>query len=363
MEYKRVKVCELINFINSEGFSLCKTIPITRNRAISQFNNPHASPNDIALIIAYKGSNIVGYIGILPASLTIAGINKKVYSNTGWWVDPKHGKSAAMHLFYEMLELYGNSMFFADLTPHTCLILESTGLFNMPKPSIGITGYLKSPLSAVLPKKNKIFQLVKGLLKFSDIVIDVFLFAYYRLQSKSIKLNSEISVSQINELDEQTQRFIATISANTFSFRSSEEFNWIGSYPWLYDKKNGWFNEPDKYYFSSNVECFCNYYFNVFRNNELIAFIHITSRDGNFKLPYFYCYPENSNVLWPVIYSVLKKKKAISFTTWHSEVINPKFRFFMKRKIVKQEAFSKLLLDAVSTHFSLQDGDGDMVFT
>ena len=64
-------------------------IPITRHRALAQSRNPHAVPDDPALLVAYAGDRCVGYLGLLPGLLRSEGEVGKVIWLSTWLVHPE----------------------------------------------------------------------------------------------------------------------------------------------------------------------------------------------------------------------------------------------------------------------------------
>ena len=65
-------------------------VPITRQRAAAHAANPHAAPEDAALLVAYSGDKWIGYLGIMPGRLkTSTGLHKMYWVST-FYVDPEY---------------------------------------------------------------------------------------------------------------------------------------------------------------------------------------------------------------------------------------------------------------------------------
>lgn len=64
-------------------------VPITRQRAAAHAANPHAAPEDPAMVVAYSGEEWVGYLGLVPGLLqTPTGLHKMLWFST-LFVDPE----------------------------------------------------------------------------------------------------------------------------------------------------------------------------------------------------------------------------------------------------------------------------------
>src|ERR1700733_1651304 len=96
MVIKKIPLKDLVDFANQvdEQTPLDGVLPITRQRARSQSQNPFASPDDVALLVAYRNDTCVGYLGVVPGAIQVspAGVNggcRKVFWLSTWYVSPK----------------------------------------------------------------------------------------------------------------------------------------------------------------------------------------------------------------------------------------------------------------------------------
>jgi hypothetical protein len=364
---KQIKVKELPHYINTSEFINSEYIPVTKARAISQSFNPNAEAEDIALLVAYNDSNeMIGYIGILPGLYYSHNSTTKVYWNSGWWVHPVKGKLASMPLFYSMMEIFGDKLVLADLTPLTTQILEKTGLFEFPFQTPGVTAYLRIPVKKTIQNKMSIFRKLHILVKSIDFIVNFLVLIYQFFWQFRLSIPEDITIKEINSIDLEVSEFINSITKETGTFRKQDELNWILQYPWL---RNGEFDkdiEAKKFYFSSITEEFSNRCLKIYKNNLLIAFIFLTSREGNFKVPYIFSNIIEPEYLYNILLKFLLENKAVSFTTWQTDlqkIIQTRFSpFIIKNHIIKQAAYS-VQLKTMLSGFKFQDGEGDMVFT
>ena len=81
-------------------------LPITRQRAVALSKNPLADPDDIGMLVAYEGDEIVGYFGMMTIMLQHPEGLEKVYWFTTWSVAERmRGKGLGSALMTAALEL------------------------------------------------------------------------------------------------------------------------------------------------------------------------------------------------------------------------------------------------------------------
>jgi len=82
------------------------TSPTCLLRAASQAANPHAAPDDVALLVAYHAGRCVGYHGLLPGALrTAAGLSKVTWLITFYVAPAFRGRGIGARLVREALAL------------------------------------------------------------------------------------------------------------------------------------------------------------------------------------------------------------------------------------------------------------------
>lgn len=365
MEIKYIRVKELFTYIASDEFAHQPIIPISGLRAISQAHNPSADPDDYALLLSMEQGEIIGYIGILPCSVYLLGKKHKVYSNTGWWVHPEKGRKSAMQLFYRMIQICGDTLFFADLTPHTTSIVKATNLFKIPEPKTGLKIIYKFSFYTMLPRKYPKLNYFKPIWKLSDSFLNIIVLPLTK--KRKFVVDTNIKLLKIENIDTETAEFIDSFSGENIQFRKQTELDWILKYPWLRVSDNEKDEESKKYYFSTICKEFTNHCYKIYRDDELIGFVMLTSRNREFKMPYYFSKSSDSDIIFKVVDNLLFTLGAVSFTTWQSAylsyfVMNAHF-FLYKKRLHKQEAFSKEFPGIDNGMVALQDGDADMAFT
>ncbi len=362
MQFKEIKIADLKEFLNSKLYLHSKNIPITKQRALSQFANPRADKEAIALIIALDNNNqIIGFIGALPEK--IPNISAKLTWNSCWWIDPNNGKQVAIPLFLKFLKSWNNLVMFRDLTDKTEQIIFRLNLFEKVKKLTGYRYFLRLNTAEIFVNKNKNFKYIKPALQFVDFIFN-----------KSISLKNKLflkpkhtlfTASKIDKIDEESQKFILQNNKNELFKRSKKELNWVLKQPWVCSES---YKKPNQFYYFSDVSAiFKNYVYKIYSKKTLIAILFLTNNNGLVKLPYAYFLNGKESVVLAFLYRFLLEKKATSFF-----VINPKLQvaieqnknpFWYKKTIQKDFVVSKKLATLLPENFTFQDGEGDFVFT
>jgi len=359
MNFQEIKISELENFINTTLYKNSKNIPITKQRAISQFHNPRADKDDIALIIATdKDKQIIGFIGALPDY--IYDTKTKVYWNSCWWVDSKKGKHTAIPLFLNFLKTCNNKVMFRDMTKKTEQIIDKLNKFSTIKNLDGYRYFLKLNSSEIIPKKIPTLYSIKPFFKLVDFIFNSFL--YLKKPPKKESYQSEKSSS----IDEETLNFIQKFNKKELFKREKKELEWILDYPWVL--KNSLKNKLQYYYFTDTSNSFNTNLIKVYKNSsELIGVLFLTNNNGLVKIPYVYFKQGNTSYIVQVIYQYLYKQNAISFLTYN-KFLNDYIQknrnpFWYKKKDNRAFVVSKSLVQHINLDFDFQDGEGDFVFT
>jgi hypothetical protein len=365
MQIEEIKVADLPNFVKSELWHQLTTKPLTVLRAISQFHNPRANPNDIALIFAHENNELIGLAGILP-NLINGQVVLPASSNTCWWVHPEKGKQLAFPLFMKAFATCGQRMFMTDCTPHTLGILKKTNWFEIPDITPGIRGFLKFNLHELIPAKLPSTRKLKPLLKLADKTFNLLIVPYRKLRWSRV-MRSLPEVEYLNSLDQELHTFIENHSQNEFIRRTGKELEWILKFPWITGSDTDQSKTLVKYPFSHIVESFEQYFVKITSSNQMIGLLLISARDGHIKVPYVYFQEKDARMVLKVIYQQALLKKAVTLTVFNPVLVNMMdsvvHPFIFKKKIKRLVAISKNLFDDYRKYPLIQDGDGDIVFT
>ena len=103
-----VRIRDLVAFAQTAASdpAYADTSPTCLLRAASQAANPHAAPDDVALLVAYHAGRCVGYHGLLPGALRTAdGLSKVSWLITFYVAPAFRGRGIGARLVREALAL------------------------------------------------------------------------------------------------------------------------------------------------------------------------------------------------------------------------------------------------------------------
>ncbi len=365
MKLIEIKIAELPDFIAGSQWQLLSPKPLTLLRAVSQFQNPRAKPDDTALIIASENNTLLGLVGLLPDFIN-GQADQPASSNSCWWVNPEKGKHLAVPLFLKAFANCSQRMFMTDCTPHTRNILEKTNWFDFPETEPGIRGFLKFNLQEVIPAKFPATRKLKFLLKFSDSILNFLLIPYHiHMHSRIMKDGPTMEYPDV--LKQEMQTFIEIHSQNEFTRRSATDLEWIIQHPWIREKRSDQSGHPIDYPFSHLVEKFEQYFLKVSTSGQTVGLLLISVRDGHMKVPYVYFNDQQAPLILRAIYQQAILQNAVTLTVFSPGLVclmnSDVHPFIFKKKINQLIAISKQLSGSYLNYPKIQDGDGDVVFT
>ena len=360
MQVREIKIRELLDFIKSEEYQKLDIKPITELRAVSQFHNPDAAPDDLALIYAVNNNELLGFAGLLPKKIN--GENTKVYSNTCWWANQQKGKGIAVPLFLQLLKRADNKLFLAESTPRAKTILEKTGLFGKINQHEGIRGFIRFYSASIIQKNYSDKKWLAIPFFFLDFILNVvFLPFKYFFLSKFKK--GSFNIEEISEVDETLEKFIQEYSSRDFIQKTANHFNWFKNYPWL--KLKGSKNSI-QYPFTCVAEKFELGYFVLKQVNDIKAFVAISNHDNLAKIPFLFF---DKKYLKEVVYSIMVliiERQYDSVVIFQPEIVEfmekNKMPFYFRKTEIKYSGTTKPIEDIFNQKPLMQDGDGDAVF-
>lgn len=365
MQIAEIKVADLPDFVKSELWQQLTTKPITVLRAISQYQNPRADPNDIALIFAHENNELIGLAGLLPEFIN-GQPGKKASSNTCWWVHPEKGKQLAFPLFMKAFAVCGQRMYMTDCTPHTLSILKKTNWFDIPDIAPGIRGFLKFNLYDLIPAKFPSTRKLKPFLKLADQTFNFLIVPYKKLLWSRV-MRTLPKAEYLYSLDHELHTFIEDHSQNEFIRRTGKDLEWILKFPWIIGSNSDQTKTPVEYPFSHIVGSFEQYFVKITSSNQTIGLLLISVKDGLMKVPYAYFDEKYARNMLKVIYQQALLKNAVTLTVFNPVLVNMMdsvvHPFIFRKKIKRLVAISKKLFDDYQKYPLIQDGDGDIVFT
>ncbi len=368
IDIKEITISGINAFLESEEFNTMPAIPISRHRALSHALNPHALPEDIILLLAYENEVLVGYLGAMPDELNYRDKKMRVAWLSCMWVDSQQrGKGIAPMLLTRAHRVWQGRLLITNFIPVAKRAYDKTGLFTEFKILKGVRGYLRFNLTEILISKKPSLKRVRMLLNIVDHILNAFnevrlVIGYRRL------LKNRFSFEYVRDVDEETWKFIGTLSFKHLTPKTVEDFHWLMHYPWILNTPSEDLNSR-RYEFSSGIRNFNQLFIKVYGpGHALIAFLTLTSRGSHMKTPYLYYNKENSSIIRQIVLSHALWLGTKTLTTYDpvlSEALqstrNP---FILTRRMGFTFLISKSLKEELGDidDYIFRDGDGDAAF-
>ena len=356
----------LREFITSGAMEAMPFWPITPHRAFSQIENPRVSDKDILLLLAYEGDEMVGYLGVLPDWIYLKNGNR---SKCGWlscmWINPHfRGKGISYKLVNSALENWNNNILVTEFTKPAKGLYDKIGVFEDLAKITGIRLYRRFDLTKILPPKKKLYQRLKPLWKFADLICNIFCdfrFLFYKPKLNKIKIEYQ------KLMDQQDSDLVLKRNVLELFKRDKIDHDWIMNNSWiLSDPKNS--NAFSKYYFSAVAKDFSFYGVKISDiTGRLIGFLMFSKRDFSLKIPYAYFDSRYTEKIAEVVNFHLSKWRINTLTLFNKDLVkyykNRRSGFLFKKDINRHYIVNKQLAVHLPNVFEIQDGDGDAAFT
>ncbi|MGC9354607.1 MAG: hypothetical protein ACP5D9_12260, partial [Mariniphaga sp.] len=335
--------------------------PITPSRALSQFKNPQARPEDVALIFAAENHTLLAFAGILPH--TAKGSEEPVFSNSGWWVHPEKGRKLGLSVLLKAFQICNGRMFLTDCTVHTKSILDKTNLFHFVPPVNGSRFFLRFYAGSFLRREGK-----KGTAPFLFLLVDKLFNAPLPVWASVVqnkKQHREFSLNVVKFLDVEHAAFIQKNPGKSFLVQDAGKLNWVVQHPWVTTEND---STADSYPFTHKVESFKQEFLEIRHNKKLVAVILLSVRDNHASVPFIYFEKKVLNHVAQILWDYLVRIKADSLVVYQSELEKAlrknKRIWLLRRNIVRYAGYSKELETLFTEkEYFFQDGEADVVFT
>jgi hypothetical protein len=358
---KEVKVKELPDFVKSKAFMELDIKPITELRALSQFNNPYADPDDTALIYAVNNNELLGFAGLLPRYFNSEKI--RVFSNSCWWAHPDKGKGIAIPLLFKLVEKANFKLYLTESPSHVQPVLEKSGLFEPLRKEIGIRGFIRFYFADIFEKRYKNYKWISKLITPLDLILNGLTTPVRLFYLKKFCVPG-YCIEPVSDIDENLYAFIKEHAKSDLIENTPEAFQWFKNYPWV---KRNIENDSIIYPFTHRVKKHELYYY-VFKKGDIIkAFVAISNRDNLVKIPYIYFNNSDTKEIFYTVMKIVLTKKYDSIVVFHREIVSfiqqNKMPFLRRKKEIKYSGTTKPIYSYFKQKPIIQDGDGDAIFT
>jgi GNAT superfamily N-acetyltransferase len=171
---EHIRVKELYAFASGiiESAQPGEFIPITLHRALAMSKNPYADPEDVALLAAYLGEEVIGYFGIMAVKILHGGELHTAQWFTTWMVSAKHlGRGVGSMLMQAALDL--DQDYFIVGSQPARRVCDKFGFQRLPPFEFTIIDFRLAarfnPVTLLLRGFRKLFHLAGGRFNISKI--------------------------------------------------------------------------------------------------------------------------------------------------------------------------------------------------
>jgi GNAT superfamily N-acetyltransferase len=219
-------------------------IPITMQRAIAHTHNPLIDPDDVSLLIAYQGDELVGFFGMMPILLKNFARMDKVFFFTTWRVQPNlRGKSVGSLLMQEALSMGLDYVIvgsgparkvcrkfgFRERPPLIYYELDLTGMSQL-NPATWIMRLIRK----IMRLWGKPINIENGFTRFtgrllSPLTKKIFTSMLWRKQQEILNTCQLKEVKQVQALTDQQLSNLPPVRLE----RDARMVNWMLQYPWV----------------------------------------------------------------------------------------------------------------------------------
>ncbi len=235
-------------------------VPITVHRALAQQKNPHASPDDVGLVLAWAGDRLVGYIGLVPGRLELDGETVSVYWPSTWFVSPDlRGSGVGYRLLADLITL-DHDLFATSFTRAADRVLRSAGFLEFGRISylaldLGRSAPWAAPLTAArrrIQRRAPEFATSLTLLREADRLArrPPKALIYPLLARSYDEALSRVRWREVGCIDPRTYRALDGAPARNSFLRGPEIIEWMLKHPWVLEASTSTAHRDARYRFS-----------------------------------------------------------------------------------------------------------------
>jgi hypothetical protein len=287
MEIKTFTVAELQLALLSEDFWLSKTLPITKQRALSFCRNPRAEKDDPVLLVAYKDQQVIGYLGILPDKIFIDNADHKLGWLTGWWVDPSAAaRGVGVALLYKALNTYRERIGVSGGSKEARKVLHATQKFIALNPLKGVDIRFRFNAAKAHLRKSPGIKPLRVFFKIADALLDEIVEVRGFFWERRHSIRRRLAFEYASPIDEEAGRFIERHHQHDLTRKGKADLNWIMACPWVVSapQKD---SAGRRYFFSSISARFFYLGVKVFApDNGMVGFLMLKVRDDRMSVVY-----------------------------------------------------------------------------
>lgn len=339
--------------------------PITKHRILSQVQNPRAASTDVALLVAYDGDTVVGHLGVLPDLAFVGAQEHKIGWLTAWWANPdRKYAGVGLMLLMRAQALYGGAVGASGFSDDAKKIYSATRKFVTVKELAGITVMARFNLRERLISRAPWLEKVRWMIGVVDCAANQCIRLVQLLWRQFHQMPEGFRVEYLPQLDEEAQAYIARHQGAELTRRGALELNWIHRNPWILSAPLG---QPSSFHFSSAARSYGSFIVKVLDlNDRIAAVLMLIVVDGQLTVPYCY-HDDGGRLVAQLLCDHVIALRLERVTTYRAELIETlaaiRFPWIWTKRKARSWVLSSSVGHAEWSGCSLQDGDGDCVFT
>jgi hypothetical protein len=289
-EIESVKLKDLYSFASGIYNEKEKhfTLPITLHRARVQQSNPHADPDDIVLIAAFKDGQCVGYHGLLPGLLRVEDKTYPVFWGSTFFVAEEFRRCRIAYHILQVVKRLNIDFITTQLTPVVQKAYIKAGVKEL-----GYVSYYQLRMDRTRP--SALLEPQAG-----DSYPDLKKHAYQHLNHMFYDDPEKITWRIIDQVTAPEDSNVFKDRAPFFQ-RDLSVVLWMLQDKWIHSKKDGMKKEQN-YYFSSVKDVFEYIALGFYSNDTYLGYLvfslaHFRGRTTLKTLDYDLlpqCYPESA---------------------------------------------------------------------
>lgn len=346
-------VADISRMLDDGTFWQSGALPVTRERAISQINNPRAAPTDVILVVAYGADGeVCAYIGMLPDRAWVGEAHEKFAWLTAWWVSPTNAPSGVGFLvLVKAMSCYQNKVAAQGFSDQALGVYAASRKFSdyskLDGAEFEFFGKREIALWSVL---NKLRQWIsKARLRWVRGQLDL----------------SNARLLEVRRVDEDSERMLRSHAATNISRRLGPDFDWIRDYPWV-RMRNGTVDDGD-YYFTRYADHFAIRFFKVLdADGQCRAFLIFKERDRRTELAGAYYDEADVDLVADVIRAHVLDSDFVYFSLFDESITTRLqrnvFPYSSRVNVVRRQILSKRLAEIIGGRPAFQAGDADCIF-
>ncbi len=321
---------------------------IARPRALAFVRNPHALPDDVALVVVFNERNEpVGYTGAYAEQWVRPALQDRYFWGSTQWMDPEYrGKGISWNMMRQIKDAVADRYISLDSTPASCRLDEKQG---------SIISYYPRYFLVLRGNGRSVKSKVKNCLSHLSMKKAMRNLAGYGCTNRYVAL-----------IDDETYSFIVEHSEKDLFTRKQDYLNWQVRYPFVTPTGGDKTLDVERCEFGGYVKKLQTIMVQVLVDGRMCGFYVLRMVDAVCSTWYLY-YDEvlREQVFASVALNVLGMDDVRKFQTFNKDLYD-----FMQRMGVKSQ-FSKTCVDNISltvpsgfevdSNLRIQGGDGDMM--